>query len=117
MIFCFTTVARDLKVCLHVTFFSPLSFYCHENNGEKMGPSPILSIIHTVTIGTMLNNSSNVHGLKTLHVNKPELILWWFQISEIIDRLNHSQGALDIFQGVDLFCLVWNCFCLSFSSL
>ena len=30
-------------------------FYCHQNDGEKMGPSPFLFIIHTVTIGTMLN--------------------------------------------------------------
>ena len=31
------------------------SFYCHQNNEEKMGPSPILSVIHGVIIGTMLN--------------------------------------------------------------
>ena len=37
-------------------------FYCHQNNCEKMGPSPILSIIHTITIGTML---------KALRVNRP----------------------------------------------
>ena len=30
-------------------------FYCHQSIGEKIGPSPILSVIHTVTIGTMLN--------------------------------------------------------------
>ena len=30
-------------------------FYCHQNNGEKMGRSPILSIIHSVTIGTLLS--------------------------------------------------------------
>ena len=33
-----------------------------------MGPSPILSIIHTVTIGTMLNftGGNNGHGLKNV---------------------------------------------------
>ena len=44
--------------------------YCNQNNGEKMGLSPILSVIHTVTIETMLNVNSgnNGHGLK--RVNK-----------------------------------------------
>ena len=33
-----------------------------------MGPSPILSVIHTVTIGTMLNfkGTNNGHGLKNV---------------------------------------------------
>ena len=30
-------------------------FYCDQSNGEKMSPSPILSVIDTITIGTMLN--------------------------------------------------------------
>ena len=49
------------------------SFSCHLNNGEKIGPLPILCIPHTVTIGTMLNfNCGNKgHGLKTLCVNRP----------------------------------------------
>ena len=36
-----------------------------------MDPSPILSIIHTVTIGTNLNfnGGNNGHGLKKLHVD------------------------------------------------
>ena len=33
-----------------------------------MGPSPILSVIHTVIIGTMLKN--NGHGIKTLRVKQ-----------------------------------------------
>ena len=35
-----------------------------------MGSSPILSVIHTVTIGIMLNNvvGSNGHGFKKSHV-------------------------------------------------
>ena len=39
---------------------------------DRMGPSPNLSIIHTVTIGTMLNNNggNTGHGLKTLHANR-----------------------------------------------
>ena len=37
-----------------------------------MGPSPVLSISHKDTIGTMLNfNGGNGLGLKTLHVNRP----------------------------------------------
>ena len=38
-----------------------------------MGPSSILSVIHTVTIDAMLNINSgnNAHGLKTLRVKKP----------------------------------------------
>ena len=44
------------------------SFYCRQNNGEKMSPSPILSVIHRVTIGTMLNfnGDNNGHGLKNV---------------------------------------------------
>ena len=42
------------------------SFYFHQNNRVKMGPSLILSIIHNITIGTMLNFNSgnNVNGPK-----------------------------------------------------
>ena len=38
-----------------------------------MDPPPILSIIHTITIGTILNFNvgSNGHGLKMLCVNRP----------------------------------------------
>ena len=38
---------------------------------DKIGPSPILSVIHPVTIDAMLNNN----GLKTLHVNKTYQLL------------------------------------------
>ena len=56
--------------------------YCHQNNREKMGPSAILSVIHTVTIATMLNfnGGNNGHGLKnltykkTLRANRPLLV-------------------------------------------
>ena len=42
---------------------------------DRIDPSPILSIIHTATIGIMLNNNvdNNRHGLKTLHVNRPSV--------------------------------------------
>ena len=37
-----------------------------------MGPSPILSVIHTENISTMLNSNddNNVHELKTLQTSK-----------------------------------------------
>ena len=41
---------------------------------DRMGPSPILFVIHVVTIGTMLNNNggNDGHALKkTLRVNRP----------------------------------------------
>ena len=46
------------------------SFYCLQRNGEKIGLSPIRCIIHTVTIGTMLNynGDNNGHGLKDVFV-------------------------------------------------
>ena len=46
------------------------SFYCSPNNKEKMGQPTILSVIHMVTIDTMLNfNGGNYgHGL-TLRLN------------------------------------------------
>ena len=49
------------------------SFYCHQNNGEEMGPTPILSNAHTVPISTMLNFNDSIkgYGLKTLRVNRP----------------------------------------------
>ena len=31
------------------------SFYCHKIKGEELGPSPILFVIHTITIGTIQN--------------------------------------------------------------
>ena len=45
-----------------------MCFYCHQNNRKKMGSSVFLSIIHTITIGTILNfnGGNNGHGLKTL---------------------------------------------------
>ena len=38
-----------------------------------MGPPPILSFTHTITIGTMLNfnGGNNGHELKTLFINRP----------------------------------------------
>ena len=38
-----------------------------------MDQSAILSVIHTITIDTMLNiySGNNAHGLKTLRVKKP----------------------------------------------
>ena len=42
--------------------------FCYNNNRKKMGMSPILYAIHTITIGTMLNfnGDNNGHGLKNL---------------------------------------------------
>ena len=42
----------------------------YQNNEEEMGPSPILSIIHRVINGTMLNfnGSNNGQGLKHPYV-------------------------------------------------
>ena len=50
-------------------------FYCHQNNAEKMGSLPILFIIHTIAIGTVLSfhDGSNGHGRKTLCVNRPSI--------------------------------------------
>ena len=50
------------------------SLYFHQNNRQKIHLSPILSIIHAVTIGTMpnFNGGNNGHGLqKMLNVNRP----------------------------------------------
>ena len=49
------SVTFHFKVSLHVTFLARLhySFYCRQNNGPN--PIDILSVIHTATIGTMLN--------------------------------------------------------------
>ena len=51
-----------LPQLLNVIFYLLSSEYI----GENTGPSAILSIIHIVTIGTMLNldNDNNGHGLK-----------------------------------------------------
>ena len=44
------------------------SFNFHQNNAEEMGLSSIVSIIHMVTIATMLNfnDGNNGHGLKNV---------------------------------------------------
>ena len=44
------------------TIIKSFSFYCHQNNREKKDPSPILCIIHTVTIRTMLNFNGGDKG-------------------------------------------------------
>ena len=65
---------RILLECILVTTVIKMcSFYCYQYNGEKMDPSPILSFIPVVKIGTMLNfnGDNNVHGLKTLRVKRP----------------------------------------------
>ena len=38
-----------------------------------MGPSPILSLVHTITIARMLNfnGGNNGYGVKTVCVNRP----------------------------------------------
>ena len=50
-----------VKICLHATFFSPCPLSLPIlNKRDKIDPPPIVSIIHTVTTGTMLNrNGSN----------------------------------------------------------
>ena len=59
----FLTVSSILYIFIRIT--------------DGVGLSPILCIIHPVIIGTMLNNNglNNRHGLKTLRVNKPFLVL------------------------------------------
>ena len=37
------------------------SFYFYQNKEKKMGLSPTLSVIHTVTIDTMLNFNGGIH--------------------------------------------------------
>ena len=43
------------------------------NNRDKMGSTPVLWVVHAVTVGTLLkfNGGNNRHELKTLHVNRP----------------------------------------------
>ena len=50
------------------TIIKMCSFHCRQNYGEKIDISPILSIPHTVTIGTMLyfNGGNKGHGLKNV---------------------------------------------------
>ena len=64
-----------IKACLHVTFLAHVryyhhycSLYCHQSNGKKIGPSPILSVVHTTTIDTLLNvdGGNNGHGLNNV---------------------------------------------------
>ena len=59
-----------LKVCLHVTFFlfEPVVTFLFIviRITDILGASPILSIIHTVTIGTMLNNDGGNNGHRLL---------------------------------------------------
>ena len=65
------------KVSLHITFLALVRYYhitkyeffcCCQNNEEEMGPSTILSVIHIISIGTMLNfnGNNNGHGLKNV---------------------------------------------------
>ena len=79
--FC-STVQKKLQVLLK---------YFNRNRNSKItqteiyclrmhNPSPILSIIHTVTIGTMLNNDGlkkKLIGVTTLHLDRPLLFEIW----------------------------------------
>ena len=58
----------------HVKFIARVRyyFYCHHKNGQN-GSIAIVSVIHTVTIGTMVNNNGD--GLKTLGVNRPKMFV------------------------------------------
>ena len=75
-----------VKVCSHIRFLLCVR-YCHQNNGEKMGLSPILSIIHTITTGTMLNFNcdNNRHGLKTVTCKQT---LSDLKVSEIVEDVD-----------------------------
>ena len=48
-------------VCI-ATFYSTCSFYCYQNNRGKMDPSPILSVIHAITIGITISIMLNFNG-------------------------------------------------------
>ena len=65
-----------------------------------MGLSPILSVVHTVAIGTILNfNGDNKgHGLRTFNVNRPLiimniLVIGWFPIHTIFFIQIHDVGT------------------------
>ena len=73
-----------LKVCLQVTFLAYVRFfhiitiviYCQQNDGEKMGSLPILSV------GTMLefNGDNNEYGLKNVMCKQTFMLTVPFRI-------------------------------------
>ena len=61
------SITRNVfKPCPLLPLLLNVFFDYHQNNGEKVGLSPILSVIQTVIIGTVLNfnGSNNGHRLK-----------------------------------------------------
>ena len=52
-----------------------------------MGPSPIPSVIHTGTIGTVFsfNSGNNGHGLKALRLNRPQIKMNIDRMSEVCE--------------------------------
>ena len=52
--FCLNVQVSFFCQCRLLPLLLNMLFYCHQNNGEKMGQSHILSVIRTVTVGTML---------------------------------------------------------------
>ena len=96
-------VYLNYKVCLHVMFlvlvryfhyYKICSFYCHQNNKEKKGQSPILSVILTITIGTMLNfnGGNNGHGLKNITCKQT----FWVSLKtgSTVDNLLPAPGVI-----------------------
>ena len=58
-----------------------LNFYYHQNNGKKTGLSPILSVIHTVIIGTMLNYTDGKKRTPTKSVTCKQTFIDYVRIS------------------------------------
>ena len=58
-----------------------LNFYYHQNNGKKTGLSPILSVIHTVIIGTMLNYTDGKKRTPTKNVTCKQTFIDYVRIS------------------------------------
>ena len=76
------TSLPSLKVCLHVRFFKSVSviLLIVIRIIDRVGQSPVLAIIHTITIGTMLNfnDGNNVQWLNNVALDRMVRIQWGF---------------------------------------
>ena len=63
---------------------------------DGMGPSPILSVIHTVAIGTILNNNGDNRVIYLL------VIYWYREWYPVIELFLVNRGSCTLFMPVSV---------------
>ena len=94
------------------------SFYCHHYNREKIGVSPILSVIDTVTTNPMLDvdGGNNWHELKnvTCKQTKIKLTVTLSLLCGVNSSLTRNRCGFSLNWHLWLTALEWHCILIAF---